>query len=218
MIDKLSLFSNVAVTNNPMENRIVITGDVIQSRSHGAHEWMPLLEHAITKYTGTFDIFRGDSFQAEVTADQVFESLFYLKSSLRQLEHMDVRIGIGVGNITFRGDDIKKSSGTAFIRSGEALDMLQKESLALRSDWSKLDERVNLILTLSTRLTDQWTPNVAQTVQAAMDHPKASQTQLSKIIGRTHQSQVSTELRRGHFSKILEVINYCTNDLLRYVK
>src|SRR5690606_22895980 len=97
MIDKLSLFSNVAVTNNPMENRIVITGDVIQSRSHGAHEWMPLLEHAITKYTGTFDIFRGDSFQAEVTADQVFESLFYLKSSLRQLEHMDVRIGIGVG-------------------------------------------------------------------------------------------------------------------------
>lgn len=201
-----------------MEHHIIITGDIIHSRLFESEQWMPQLEQSLTKHALTFDIFRGDSFQAELSAERLFPAVFYLKATMRQLDGMDVRMGIGVGDIKFRAQDIKKSSGDAFVRSGNSLDNLQKESLAFQSNCSPLDERINLILSLATRVTDQWTVNMAQTVKAAMDHPTVSQKELSKIVGRTHQSQISTELGKAHFNKILEVINFCTNDLLQYVK
>ncbi|VTP98071.1 Uncharacterised protein [Sphingobacterium daejeonense] len=102
---------------------------------------------------------------------------------MRQFEGMDVRIGVGVGQVDFIDKDIKKSTGEAFILSGESLDSLTKESLEFRSQWKELDESINLILTLSTRLTDQWTANMAETVQAAMDNPKANQTEIDKNYG-----------------------------------
>lgn len=201
-----------------MKYHVIMTGDIIQSRLFGSQKWMPSLEQSLDKYAETFDIFRGDSFQAELPAETVFSAIFYLKATMRQLEGMDVRMGIGVGNINFRDSDIKKSSGEAFVRSGAALDSLQKESIAFQSNWSSLDQRMNLILSLATRLTDQWTTNMAQTVKAALENPQASQTQLSKIVGRTHQSQISTELRKANHNKIMEVIDYCTKDLLPYVR
>jgi len=200
-----------------MEYHVILTGDVIHSRSHDATEWLPKLEGGIKKYALSYDIFRGDSFQAEVPVENCFQTVFYLKSKMRQLEGMDIRIGIGVGKIDFIDQDIKKSSGEAFILSGESLDNLTKESLEFKSNWKDLDECINLILTLATRLTDQWTTNMAETVHAAMDNPKANQTDLTKIIGRKHQSQVSTELGKANYSKINQVIEYCTKELKRYV-
>ncbi len=200
-----------------MSYHVILTGDVVHSRSHEAKEWLPKLEHGIKKYALTFDIFRGDSFQAEVPLGSCFQAIFYLKAEMRQLEGMDIRIGIGIGKVELLDKDIKKSSGEAFIYSGQSLDSLNKESLEFKSRWKELDEGLNLILTLSTRLTDQWTPNMAETVQAAMDYPEANQTELTKIIGRKHQSQVSTELSKANYSKINQVINYCTKELKRYV-
>ncbi|MGO1597210.1 MAG: hypothetical protein ACTHYC_00480 [Sphingobacterium sp.] len=199
-----------------MEDRVIMTGDIIHSRLFDSDQWMSQLEQGLAKYAQSYDIFRGDSFQAEIAIEDLFAAVFYLKATMRQFDGMDVRIGIGVGDIKFRAQDIKKSSGEAFVRSGKALDSLQKESLAFQSSWPELDERINLTLSLASRLTDQWTANMAQTVKAAIDHPKVNQTQLSKIVGRTHQSQVSTELRKANLTKILEVVDYCTNELKRY--
>ncbi|WP_313368379.1 hypothetical protein [Sphingobacterium mizutaii] len=200
-----------------MSYHVILTGDVVHSRSHDAKEWLPRLERGIKKHALTYDIFRGDSFQAEVPIEACFQAIFYLKSEMRQLEGMDIRIGIGVGQVDFIDKDIKKSSGEAFVLSGQSLDGLSKESLEFKSQWKDLDERMNLILTLCTRLTDQWTPNMAETVQAAMDYPNANQTELTKIIGRKHQSQVSTELSKANYSKINQVIEYCTKELKAYV-
>ncbi|MCT1532608.1 MULTISPECIES: hypothetical protein [Sphingobacterium] len=200
-----------------MKYHVILTGDVIHSRSYEASEWLPKFERGIKRYAKSYDIFRGDSFQAEVSLEDCFKALFYLKAEMRQFEGMDVRIGVGVGQVDFIDKDIKKSTGEAFILSGESLDSLTKESLEFRSQWKELDECINLILTLSTRLTDQWTANMAETVQAAMDNPKANQTELTRITGKKHQSQVSTELGKANYTKINQVIDYCTKELKRYV-
>ncbi len=200
-----------------MKYHVIITGDVVQSRSHEAVEWLPSLEDGIKKYAVSYDIFRGDSFQAEITVENCFQSIFYLKAVMRQFEGMDIRIGIGVGDIDFKDKSIKKSSGTAFILSGQALDSLTKETLEFKSPWPDLDERINLILTLSSRLSDQWTSNMAETVKTAMDNPGANQTELTQIIGRKYQSQVSTELGKANYSKINQSIHYCTKELKQYV-
>jgi len=200
-----------------MKYHLILTGDVIHSRKHEVAKWLPILEQSLTKYAMSFDIFRGDSFQAEVQLDQVFIAIFYLKAALRQLEGMDIRIGIGVGQVTFQTQDIKKSTGEAFILSGESLDSLTKESLEFRSPWTELNETINLLLTLSTKLSDQWTVNMAQTVKASFDYPNANQKELTKIVGRKYQSQISTELNRANYSKIKQVIDYCTKELNKYV-
>src|SRR5690606_29454989 len=140
----------------------------------------------------------GDSFQAEVPIEACFQAIFYLKSEMRQLEGMDIRIGIGVGQVDFIDEDIKKSSGEAFVLSGQSLDGLSKESLEFKSQWKDLDERMNLILTLCTRLTDQWTPNMAETVQAAMDYPNANQTRSEeRRVGKEWKRQGSPQYKRN---------------------
>ncbi|MGJ1204824.1 hypothetical protein [Sphingobacterium lactis] len=198
-------------------NMIVLTGDIIHSSDFEAEQWLPLLEGGIHPYSTNYDIFRGDSFQALVSADTCFHAVFNLKASLRQIEGLDIRIGIGVGLVDRLDEDIKKSSGQAFVYSGRALDDLEKESLEFRSPWEDLNEEINLMMSLCTRITDQWTPNLAETVKAALENPEASQMELSNIIGRKHQSQVSKELSRAHYAKIMDVISYCTKKLKKYV-
>ncbi|MVZ66863.1 hypothetical protein GQF61_13455 [Sphingobacterium sp. DK4209] len=200
-----------------MAYHLVITGDIIHSRKYESGEWLPQLEKALKQYTTDFDVFRGDSFQAELPLDKLFSCVFYLKSVIRQKEGMDVRMGIGIGAISYRDSNIKKASGEAFINSGKALDSLSKESLAFISPWLDLDEQMNLILTLSTRLVDQWTVNMAEAVQMVMDYPDKNQTEITQLLKRTHQSQVSRELNKANYNKLDQVIQYCTKQLAIYV-
>lgn len=200
-----------------MTFHLVITGDIIHSRKYDSSEWLPQLEQALKLYSTDFDVFRGDSFQAELPLSNLFSSIFYLKSVIRQKEGMDVRMGIGVGEISYRDSSIKKTSGEAFVNSGKALDSLNKESLAFISPWEELDEQINLILTLSTRLVDQWTANMAEAVQMVMNHPDKSQLEITQLLKRTHQSQVSRELNKANYTKLDQVIQYCTKQLASYV-
>lgn len=200
-----------------MQYYIIITGDIIHSRKHESSAWLPQLEAALKQQTTDYDIFRGDSFQAEVPLDRVFHCVFYLKAVMRQIEEMDVRIGIGVGQVSFRNHTIKQSSGEAFFLSGKALDSLYKESIEFISPWADLNENLNLLLTLSTRLLDQWTINMAETVQKMMEYPEKNQLEITQLLNRSNQSQVSRELNRANYPKLNEVIQYCTKELARYV-
>ena len=199
-----------------MSIHAIITGDLINSRKYDTSLWLPILEEALEKYSTSFSIFRGDSFQMEVSLDKLFESVFYLKASLKSIDGLDVRFGIGVGTVIYEDLDIKKSTGDAFIFSGESLDHLGKESIAFKSCWSGLDELVNIILSLSVKLVDQWTVNMSETVKATLDYPDLNQIDLAKKIGRNHQSQFSKELNKSNFGKIQQGIQYCTQELLRY--
>lgn len=199
-----------------MNKHIIITGDVIHSRSHAVGEWMPMLEQSLKRYASNFDIFRGDSFQAEVPFSKVFEAVFHLKASLRTFEQMDVRLGIGMGAISYPDSDIKKSSGKAFVYSGEAFDQLGKETIAFKSEHTELDAQLNLIMSLSALLLEQWTVNLSETVLAAIENPSANQIELTQVIGRKHQSQVSVELSKANYPKIQQVIQYCTQVIEKY--
>jgi len=194
----------------------IITGDLINSRTVETSLWLPVLEKSLEKYSTSFSIFRGDSFQLEVKLEDLFECLFYLKASLKSIEGLDVRLGVGVGSIVYADLDIKRSTGDAFIFSGESLDELGKENLSFKSYWATLDECVNLILNLSSRLVDQWTVNMSETVKATLEYPELNQVDLAKRIGRNHQSQLSKELNKANFGKIQQVIQYCTQELLKY--
>lgn len=193
----------------------IITGDIIDSRSKDIKEWLPVLESALADYSEKFDIFRGDSFQLMVTLDKSIEAMFYIKSRIRALGHLDVRMGLGIGEVEYIDDHIKNSFGEAFISSGEAFEMLNKDLIAVQSPWKDWDEASNMVLNLCVEIANRWTANMAETVAESLRWPEMNQQELARKLDRKHQSQVSTELTKAGWGKINKAIIYCTEQLLK---
>ena len=193
----------------------ILVGDIVNSRQQDMTLWLPVLEESLQEYSKTFDIFRGDSFQAEISLEKCFEFVFYIKARIKALGKLDVRIGIGIGTVDHIGKEINSSTGDAFIYAGEAFDTLKKDLIALRSPWKDYDQPVNIMLETATELANRWTVNMAESVSAALIHPEYNQQELTKVLNRKHQSQVSTELTKAHYALIRKVIEYCTQELQR---
>ncbi|PRD47143.1 hypothetical protein [Sphingobacterium haloxyli] len=191
----------------------VISGDIVKSRSADPKIWMPALEEAIGLYANKFDIFRGDSFQAELTIQNVLKAALYIKAAMLALD-LDVRMGIGIGTTEYDAPHIKNSFGSALIYSGEAFEELKKETISFKSAYPKLDAVCNVILPLVAELTTRWTSNIAETVKAAFLNEDANQAELAKILDKKYQSQVSTELQKASYTKIQRALDHCTKEML----
>ncbi len=193
----------------------IITGDIVHSRSVDINIWLPQLQQSLSNISSNFDIFRGDSFQAVVTLESSLEAMFYIKACIKTIRSLDVRMSLGVGTIDHLSDEIKTSTGEAFIYSGQAFDDLNKELILVKSRWAEWDERSNVILQLGCELANKWTNNMAMTVKAVVENPQASQHEIAKILNRKYQSQVSTELQKANWTKIKKGIEFSTHELLK---
>ncbi|WP_437919765.1 hypothetical protein [Sphingobacterium sp. LRF_L2] len=197
-----------------MEQKIaILTGDIVGSRKESPKLWQPALEEAIGMYSEKYDIYRGDSFQCELSLEEAFKAAFYIKMSMIALK-LDARIGIGVGFKDYDSQSVKTSFGTALINSGEAFDRLKKHTLLLQSGQEETDKVCNIILSLLTEIAARWTPNIAQTLKMALLHEEANQTELAKKLQKKHQGQVSFELQKGSFVQLNQALLYCTQKLL----
>lgn len=198
----------------------VITGDIISSRTLTSQDlWLVPLKKLLSKYGKrpiAWEIDRGDSFQLEIC--DVEEALYCaleikaLIKSLKSLENpkikspVDVRMAIGVGRKTYAGLSIKESNGEAFIYAGEKFDNLRKENihLAIKSPWKDFDEEINLYLKLIGIFMDHWSISSAELVRLVLQHPKATQEEMGKLLG-IQQSGVSRRWIRANIEYLLEV-------------
>lgn len=194
---------------------VILTGDLVNSRSLNGKVWLPVLEDALCRYTKKFDIFRGDSFQAELDIAQCLEAVFYIKAKLKTIPNLDVRMAVGLGQVEHEADHIKSSTGEAFVFSGEAFDALGKELFAVKSNSTAWDTLTNTVLSIAIELANKWTVNMAETVVAVIEQPDYNQQDLAKILNRKYQSQVSTEISKAHWVKIKRAIDYCQQELLK---
>lgn len=188
----------------------IITGDIVGSQSSDATVWSTVLHEALSHYSNDFDIFRGDSFQAITPIEKTLEAVFYIMARIQSIEGLQVRVGIGIGEITHKAKHTKQSTGDAFVRSGSAFDALKKELAHIKTPWTEVDTTLNIMLGLCTEIMDRWTTNMAESVAKAIEHPDANQKELARLLHRKYQSQVSTALNKSGFFKIREVINYGT--------
>lgn len=189
----------------------VITGDVVNSTSMNPKEWLPKLKDELAR-TGNspreWEIFRGDSFQ--VFVENPLDALsagVRIKAAIKSLKNLDVRMSVGIGEVSHRAPNITESNGTAFIHSGEKFELLKKEklTLAVKTPWSDFDRDLNLMIRLALLTMDDWTPNAAEMVKVALDHPGASQAELGQLIG-IKQNAVSSRLKRAAFDEISDLI------------
>lgn len=189
----------------------IITGDVIKSRIVKDPEiWLSTLKNALSAIqsdTTKWEIYRGDSFQVEISnIQESFKTALYIKACIKTIRGLDVRMAIGVGSKSFEGQKITESNGEVFQFSGDTLESLKKEkvNLKIRTSNGTLNTDLNLYFKLALIVMDDWTTNSAEIVKLTIEQPNALQEELGKQIG-INQNAISSRQKRAHLDEILEL-------------
>ncbi|MDT0557671.1 transcriptional regulator [Ichthyenterobacterium sp. W332] len=190
----------------------IITGDIINSRSlNDQGLWLSQLKQCLEYLSKgdnrTYEIFRGDSFQIEVKDFlDSFEHAVYIKSCLKCIKGIDIRLAIGIGDKTFQGDKVSESNGEVFQYSGGTLELLKQEktNLKIKTSHNNLNKELNLYFKLALIAMDNWTVNSAETVKLSLEHKNKLQKDLAQLLG-INQEAVSKRLKRAYFEEIQEL-------------
>ncbi len=193
----------------------IITGDIVNSRKLSSKIWMDGLKKLLNTFGKNpieWDIYRGDEFQLEVkNPEDALIIALQIKSYFKSIK-MDVRMSIGLGDMTYKAKKISESNGTAFSRSGEVFETLKKQkiNLAINSGNAAFDDEINLMLRLSLTFMDHWFIQSAEFVLTAIENPSLSQEEMGVKLG-INQAAVSRRRKRAQFDLVMEVEKHFRN-------
>jgi DNA-binding XRE family transcriptional regulator len=188
----------------------VITGDIIHSRQTNNALWLPRLKKALSlegKSPGTWEVYRGDSFQIEVKDPaNAFLTAIRIKAAIKTVKNLDVRMAIGIGDKKFSSSKVAESDGEAFLRSGEKFETLKKlkQTLAIKTAWPAFDRDMNVFFRLASIPMDNWTITSAELIQILATQKKLTQKALAKRLGVT-QPSISERQNRSHYDEVMEL-------------
>lgn len=188
----------------------ILTGDIKNSSEHKASTWLPLLKEVLSQYgqePKDWEIYRGDSFQLQTTAETALQAAIHIKASIKQIRQLDVRIGIGLGEKNYDAPKITESNGPAFVHSGECFERLKKQNLGLQTSNETFDGHINLLLELALLTMDDWTPAISKTVKYAIENPKLNQKELAALLNKS-QGNISEELSKAGFDEVQKMIHF----------
>ena len=193
----------------------IITGDIINSRTQDAKDWLNQLKAELNLYGQTpkqWEIYRGDSFQMEMEPKDALKAAILIKASMKQFKTIDVRIAIGIGEKTYDAPAITEANGSAFINSGECFEKLKKTNLAVKSEHPEFDTPINIMLELALLTMNTWTQTSASLVKLALTNPEANQIELAELTQST-QGNISQGLKRAGFDEILKMIHFYSKNV-----
>jgi hypothetical protein len=189
----------------------ILTGDIVNSRKiKQPEEWLNAIKkvfNQVGKETKTWEIFKGDYFQLEVKdVSEVISIALRLKSTVKKIKGLDVRMAIGIGEKSYDAPRISEANGEAFINSGELFEGLKKNTLAIKSPWQDLDDEMNLHLDLASLTMNSWTINSAEIIAMSLEMQNATQTELAGQLGIS-QGRVSERQKRAGYEEIIKMEN-----------
>ena len=138
-----------------------------------------LVDQKILHASGTFEIYRGDSFQGMLNdPSQALLVAVLIRARLRAWDYAnaddakplpmlpDARIGIGVGSVRYKAHKTIESDGEAFQNSGQVLDAMKNSGaeLAVRTPWEEVNEELEVSCKLLDALINRWSSAMAEAV------------------------------------------------------
>lgn len=186
----------------------IITGDIINSRQVDPNEWQPRLKSFLEdriRDASKWEIYRGDSFQIEVEVEDALSVICLIKALIRQVDELNVRMSIGIGDKNYQGAKVTESYGQAFINSGEAFEQLKNRTLSLKTSNSEFDAYFNPILNLISFVTDQWKPKTAKAFFYALYDIDSRQQDIALKMN-IDRTTINRALKRAAFEEINEII------------
>jgi len=201
----------------------VITGDIINSRKSRQYKWQAPLKKLLSrfgKFPKDWETSRGDSFQVEIREpEKSLLAAITIKALVKSLgiKKMDVRLAIGIGEISYHAPRISDASGTAFIYAGEKFETLKKikQNLAIKTAWPSTDREINLMLRLALIAMDKWTVPSAELAFLIFMEKYSTGKILSQkeleIKLKLKQSSVSERHTRAQIDEIKDLLEYFSN-------
>lgn len=190
----------------------VITGDIINSENYSSSVWMPLLKNCLSNW-GTqpldWDIYRGDEFQLKIAPEEALKAAIHLKAVIKTIQNLDIRLGIGLGEETYKGQRITESNGSAYQRSGRIFESLkeQKLTLAMATGFEEQDKVLNLMIRLALNFMDDWSRVSAEIIAWELEYPNTSQKDIAKHF-KIQQSAVSQRQKRARLELVIELLSF----------
>lgn len=197
-----------------MKTIAIITGDIINSSQDTAARWIGVLKPFFCQFgksPGDWEIYRGDEFQLRLAPEIALRTSIQLKALVKQQKGQDVRLGIGLGEESFRNRRVGESNGTAYQRSGKSFESLREYPFNMRIATGRegYDRGLNLMLALALDFMDDWSPVSAEVMALVLAQPEASQESLAEILN-IKQSAVSQRLKRARKDLVTELLDYYT--------
>lgn len=196
----------------------ILTGDIINSRElKDQNLWINPLKKLLGNWGQTpkqWEIFRGDSFQLEISDPK--ESLLaalQIKALIKSLPYpdknkrsspVDIRMAIGIGTKSYDADRISESNGEAFVRSGEKFEQLKGEmiTLAINSPWPEWNDEMNLYLKLAGIQMDSWSISSGELMSEMLTNPDRTQAEIGEVL-HINQNSVSKRYKAANGEDIL---------------
>lgn len=184
----------------------------MNSEKYKVSEWMEILKKHLSKFGTTpqdWEVYRGDEFQLKIEAQKALRVAIALKAKIKTIKGLDVRMGIGIGEETFKGASVSESNGTAYQFSGRIFEKLkeQKLSLAIATANEKRDYTFNLILRLALDFMDEWSPVSAEIIALSLENPNMQQQEIADLLG-IQQSAISQRQKRARLDLVQQVLEY----------
>jgi len=163
-----------------MNNIGVITGDIVNSSSIKNKNRQQLLavlkssfreinNHVIKDKKSSFEIFRGDSFQAILKKPELtLLASMLIRAKLRSIakdstkhsskDVWDARIAIGIGQIDYKSHKTIESDGQAFLLSGKTLDGMKKmdHRLQIATPWQDVNSELKVSFAFADAIINDW--------------------------------------------------------------
>ncbi|MES2240906.1 MAG: transcriptional regulator [Bacteroidota bacterium] len=196
--------------------KAVITGDIMHSRKLTSAIWLGDLKAILNQYGSEpkdWEIYRGDSFQLLVAADNALEIALLIKATIKQHKELDVRMAIGVGTIDYVADKITESNGVAFINSGECFESLKKQTLGIQTPWEEFNTTFSVVLPFMLMIADNWTSTSAEILKKAFENSDINQNQLATALNRKSQSSISSSLKRAGYEELKNMIAFYKQEI-----
>lgn len=129
-----------------------------------------------TNITDSFVITRGDNIQIELEEpEEALKAALILKAAINKITLnkrninkpiLNIRIAIGIGDITSKRKNVNESTGDAYTFSGRTLDMMKKykRTLAIKTGNNILNSELETEFKLLEVILSGWTINSAEVI------------------------------------------------------
>jgi len=189
----------------------VLTGDIMNSRTVAVSLWMNALRSSLAQFgqeLADWEIFRGDSFQLVLPGNQALYAAVLIKAKIKELGKVDVRIAIGLGEISYKANQVSSSNGTAFVHSGLSFESLKKRNLSISSGIQAFDMNFNLLFDLYMLQANSWTSKSAEIVYLSLLNPELNQQEIAEKLKLTSQSTISKAYKRAAYEELKDLLAY----------
>ena len=174
----------------------VITGDIVASQKVDKTKYVEILrrlkdlfDELSERYQLRFDIFRGDEFQLVLPHPAHALRVATLIRLTLLAEQIDVRQSIAVGPIDQLRDNVKSSTGDAFVRSGHQLEEMKSELFRFSSSQPELERHLSVTILLFDAHLTSLTKTEALVLSCYLFHPDEPHKSLAE---RLNKSRVNT--------------------------